>query len=104
MLRLYAILKNRLYIGDVVHNGQNYPGQHEAIVAVELFEQVQQTMAASRVEQRIGTRAAMPSLLAGLLWDGHDRRMTPSHATKQGKRYRYYVSRADGDTDRAAPV
>jgi len=71
---------------------------------VELFEQVQQTVAASRVEQRIGSRAAMPSLLAGLLWDGHGRRMTPGHATKRGKRYRYYVSQAGGNTDRTAPV
>jgi len=101
---LYAILQNRLYIGEVVHKGESYPGQHEAIITVELFDQVQQSIAASRVEQRIGCRAAMPSLLAGLLWDGHGRRMTPSHAAKQGKRYRYYVSQADGDTDRAAPV
>jgi DNA invertase Pin-like site-specific DNA recombinase len=101
---LYAILQNRLYIGEVVHKGQSYPGQHEAIIAVELFEQVQQSIAGSRVEQRIGSRAAMPSLLAGLLWDGHGRRMTPSHAAKQGKRYRYYVSQADGDTARTDPV
>jgi hypothetical protein len=33
-----------------------------------------------------------PSLLAGLLYDGEGRRMTPSHAVKNGMRYRDYVS------------
>jgi hypothetical protein len=31
-------------------------------------------------------------LLAGLLFDGFGNRMTPSHAVKNGKRYRYYIS------------
>jgi hypothetical protein len=34
-----------------------------------------------------------PSLLAGMLFDGDGNRMTPTHATKKGTRYRYYVSR-----------
>ncbi len=34
-----------------------------------------------------------PSLLAGLLFDGDGNRMTPTHAVKNGTRYRYYVSR-----------
>ncbi len=34
-----------------------------------------------------------PSLLAGLIFDGHGREMTPSHAVKQAKRYRYYITR-----------
>jgi hypothetical protein len=28
-----------------------------------------------------------------MLFDGDGNRMTPTHATKQGRRYRYYVSR-----------
>jgi site-specific DNA recombinase len=34
-----------------------------------------------------------PSLLVGLLFDGKGHRMTPTHAIKNGRRYRYYVSR-----------
>jgi hypothetical protein len=33
-----------------------------------------------------------PSLLAGLIVDAGGNRMTPAHATKRAKRYRYYVS------------
>jgi site-specific DNA recombinase len=31
-------------------------------------------------------------MLAGIVRDGHGRRMSPSHAVKAGKRYRYYVT------------
>ena len=47
----------------------------------------------NRVERRIGGRAKIPSLLAGLLHDDKGDPMTPSHAVKNGKRYRYYVTR-----------
>jgi hypothetical protein len=43
-------------------------------------------------------------LLAGLLVDARGERLTPSHAVKKGRRYRYYVSAAlitDAGTDRA---
>jgi hypothetical protein len=30
-----------------------------------------------------------PSLLAGMLFDGDDNGMTPSHAVQKGTRYRY---------------
>lgn len=39
--------------------------------------------------------AEHPSLLAGILWDSDGRRMSPSHANKNGARYRYYLSRKD---------
>src|SRR5438552_867915 len=45
-----------------------------------------------------------PSLLAGLLVDARGERLTPSHAVKKGRRYRYYVSAAlitEAGTDRA---
>ena len=35
--------------------------------------------------------AREPSLLAGLIHDGAGERMTPTHANKKGRRYRYYV-------------
>jgi site-specific DNA recombinase len=41
-----------------------------------------------------GPKLAEPSLLAGLLVDARGERLTPSHAVKKGRRYRYYVSAA----------
>ena len=101
---LYAILQNRLYVGEVCHKGTCYPGQHDALITAELFDHVQQRLGEARVERRLGTNADEPSLLAGLLWDEHGRRMSPTHASKQGRRYRYYASQLDGEAASAAPV
>src|SRR5262249_8683814 len=43
-------------------------------------------------ERSNGTGASEPSLLAGLLHDADGHPMTPTHAVKGGRRYRYYVS------------
>jgi len=88
---LYQILKNRLYLGEVVHRDQVYAGEHEAIVPRELWDRVQAQLRSDNQGRRNGIRATSPSLLAGLLQDSHGRRFTPSHAVKRGRRYRYYV-------------
>jgi hypothetical protein len=38
---LYKLLNNRTYIGDAVHKGTSYPGEHEAIIDRKLWDQVQ---------------------------------------------------------------
>lgn len=90
---LYRVLSNRLYRGEIVHKGTSYPGQQEAIVDQDLWEKVQHRLQANRVNRTLGVDARHPSLLAGLLFDEHGNRMTPTHAMKNGTRYRYYVSR-----------
>lgn len=89
---LYHLLQNRIYLGEVVHKDQSYPGEHEAIIDRELWDQVQAIMADNINGERRGT-IRQPSLLAGLLVDEQGERLSPSHAVKQGRRYRYYVSR-----------
>ena len=37
---LYKLLNNRVYIGEAVHKGISYPGEHEAIVSRELWDKV----------------------------------------------------------------
>jgi site-specific DNA recombinase len=63
-----------------------------------LCAEVQQTMlATNRNGHQSGASFDQPSLLAGLLWDEHGRRMSPTHSQKgPSRRYRYYVSRNDG--------
>jgi len=89
---LYHMLQNRIYLGEIVHKAESYPGEHDAIVDQDLWNQAQETLAANRIERRSGGNAKEPSLLGGLLFDSRGQRLTPSHANKQGKRYRYYVS------------
>ena len=38
---LYHLLSNPIYLGKIVHKGQVYSGEHEAIVDQQLFDQVQ---------------------------------------------------------------
>ena len=90
---LYTLLQNRLYLGEIRHKDKHYPGEHAAIIDSELWDQVQVQLADNAVERRNGLRAGNPSLLASLLFDDQGSRMTPSHARKGGRRYRYYVSK-----------
>ncbi len=89
---LYKILRNRIYLGEIPHKGQSYPGVHAPIIERELWEKVRALMGENASAQRHGKNASSPSLLRGLTYDEDGSRFTPSHAVKRGKRYRYYVS------------
>jgi len=90
---LYHLLANRIYLGEIVHKGIAHPGEHPAIVPTDLWQQVQDKLAA-RGPGILGKRNTQHrSALAGILHDGLGRPMTPNHATKGTKRYRYYVTR-----------
>src|SRR5439155_20355938 len=89
---LYLMLQNRIYCGEIVHKDQHYLGEHDAIIDPQLWQAVQEKLVANTVERSTGGRARSPSLLAGLLFDGEGNRMTPTHAVKNGTRYRYYIS------------
>jgi site-specific DNA recombinase len=101
---LFVLLGNRVYRGEAVHKGTAYPGEHQAIVNLELWDAVQATMAAGRVHRHSHGIAREPSLLAGKLIDGEGRRMTPSHATKGKRRYRYYVTHCAELTSDSKPA
>jgi site-specific DNA recombinase len=90
---LYAILQRRLYVGEVHHAGEHFPGQHEAIVPPELWEKAQALLASQRQRRRFGKNAQHGSLLAGMISDTQRRPLTATHTTKGGKRYRYYLRR-----------
>jgi len=48
---LYQILKNRIYLGEIPHRGQNHPGEHAAIVPRKLWDR-------GRLSLRVITRVA----------------------------------------------
>ncbi len=91
---LYLMLQNRLYRGEVVHKEAAYPGEHPAIIDPVLWETVQMKLSENRIARVTGDFAEAPSLLAGLLYDDTGERMSPTHAKKKSKRYRYYISQA----------
>src|ERR1700730_3427050 len=101
---LYNLLSNPIYIGEIAHKGQLYPGQHPVLIDTETWTAVRDHLAANARDHRRKADTAEPSLLAGVLTDALGERFTPSHAVKKGRRYRYYVSAAlisEAGTDHA---
>jgi hypothetical protein len=90
---LYQLLRNPLYVGQVSHKGALYPGQHKAIVDPMTFDAVQRKLENNAAARRSATNAKAPSLLTGLVWDDTGDRLCPTHANKNGRRYRYYISK-----------
>nr|WP_295469288.1 recombinase family protein [Mesorhizobium sp.] len=90
--KLYYMLANPIYIGRIRHGAETHPGEHEAIITDATFEAVQARLADHAPRPR-GTAVNRDiHLLNGLVFDETGDRLSPIHATKQGKRYRYYVS------------
>ena len=91
---LYLMLQNRIYRGEIVHKNKSYPGEHEPILDEALWSEVQAILTSNRTNRVVGTVDKQVSLLSGILFDARGERMTPTHATKNGTRYRYYISRS----------
>ena len=90
---LYCLLKNRAYLGETMHKGAAYPGEHQAIVPKELFDQVQDRLAEARHKTRRARNTSRGAPLAGLIFDDRGNPMTPTYSRKPGgQEYRYYVS------------
>jgi site-specific DNA recombinase len=89
---LYTILRNPIYIGQIRHKRVCHPGEHEAIIDPDTWERVQTLLSAQHTGRvRLAPKSA-PSPLATKLFDEDGERLTPSHAVKGTRRYRYYVS------------
>jgi site-specific DNA recombinase len=89
---LYRILNNRVYIGDAVHKGVSYPGEHQPIVDRKLWDRVHETLKESPRKRAGHNRAQTPALLKGIIFGPTGAAMSPTHTRKGGKLYRYYVS------------
>ena len=90
--KLYWMLSNPVVIGKIRHRDKVYDGLHDAIIEDETWEKVQATLANNRRSHKSRVRARNPCPLASKLFDPNGSRMRPVHTTKNGRRYRYYVS------------
>ena len=97
---LSQLLKNPIYTGKVRHKDKIYDGEHEAIIDEPLFDEVQSIFAANRRDSALGKKSSNPSLLSGIISDPDGRPMTPTHASKGSKRFRYYVTRLQPGNDK----
>lgn len=102
---LYTLIGNKTYLGEVDYKGKVYEGEHEAIVSRDLWDAAQRVLTNNRVKRQSKSNTASQSFLKGLLFDEDGNAFSPSHAVKQGKRYRYYqTTPARGDKASRLPA
>ena len=89
---IYRMLNNRVYIGEAVHKGTSYLGEHTAIIEREVWDKVHAILTESPRKRAARTRADTPALLRGLLYGPDGAAFSPTHTRKVGRLYRYYVS------------
>ena len=87
---VYNLLGNCIYIGKVKSRELTFEGEHEAIIAPDIWEAAQQLRTERSMYKVIDE--ASPNILLGLLYDSFGRPMQISDTRKPGHRYRYYVS------------
>ncbi len=102
---LFHLLRNRIYLGQIVHKVEVYDGEHDAIVDQDLFEQVQRHLDRNARRHRATSNKRMvKAQLTGKLFDAAGEPMSPTFSRgKAGRSYRYYVSaslqQGCGETD-----
>ena len=94
---LHKLLRNRIYLGELSHKGNWYPGAHPPIIDKALWDKVHAVLAkdghARSVETKIRSRT--DALLRGLLYTPSGERMYPTYSNKRGHKYHYYVSKSE---------
>ena len=92
---LFHLLRNPIYRGKIVHKGEVYQGEHEAIVDEDLWNAVQKRLQEKAPPRKRATNDPQQAMLRGLLTDPEGRPMVPTYATKRTRRYAYYETRKD---------
>ncbi len=91
---LYSLLTNIVYTGKIYFQGTVYDGEHEAIVAPEIWREAQELLKKNGQGKNAGLRNKHGALLKGLI---HcvpcGKPMMHTYTIKKGghRRYRYYV-------------
>ena len=91
---IYKLLNSRTLIGEVVHKGNVYPGEHEGIVPRDLWDAAHAILQESPRARGSRNRNQTPALLRGLIFGADGGAMSPTHTRRRGRLYRYYVSQS----------
>ena len=90
---LFHLLRNKTYLGEIVHGNLVHPGLHEAIVDRALFEAVQDRLDVNRRRRVATATSGQRAALVGRLFDGRGEPLSPTTSKgRNGRAYRYYVS------------
>jgi len=88
---LYTLLTNPIVTGKIVHKGQVYDGEHEAIIDAAVFDKVQHQLRGNGRTGGVEVRNKYGALLRGLLrCKPCDSLMTHTFCGRNGRFHRYY--------------
>ncbi len=90
--QLYCLLRNPLYRGQIRHRDKIYDGLQEAIIDESTWGKVQSLLSSGRSKRQVTHNNPSGGWLSRILIDSNDEPMVATHATRAGRKYRYYVS------------
>jgi site-specific DNA recombinase len=91
---LYKLMHNRIYLGEILHKGKYYAGQHQALIDQDLWDAVHAILAENNRQRASETlqRRQPEAMLLGLFYAQDGERFQPAFTRKaNGKMYRNYV-------------
>jgi len=98
---IYRTLNNRLYLGKIVYDGTDYPGEHEALIDQQAWDKVHRIFKESKSDKVGVARAKSVAPLRGVIRCGHCKGpLSPTYTHRGNKSYSYYICL----TDRAREV
>lgn len=86
------MLRNPIYIGKIPYKNELFDGLHEAIIPMDLWNQVQELKRLNKGDRFTPSRSVKNSLLKGLVECTCCGTMTPTRTKKDNKYYEYYTS------------
>jgi len=89
---VYKLINSRVYLGEAVHKGTSYPGEHDAIITQEVWDSVHSILKESPRERRAKNRNSSEALLKGIIFTDTGAAMTPTYTRKGERLYHYYTS------------
>ena len=92
---IYKIITNRVYIGQIVHKEESFPGQHQAIIDQKTWDQAQAVLKTNPRTRGNYHRREVSAALQGIIkCGGCASGMMPTSTRKNGRLYRYYTPNA----------
>jgi len=93
---LYRMLNNHTYIGEVIHKNKHYPGEHEAIIPLDIWTQTQELLKRNSNNPGKRPNERSVSTLRSVLRCGHcDGAMGVTYTNRHKRRYTYYMCSKD---------
>ncbi len=90
---VFHLLRNRVYIGEIIHRDAHWPGLHPPLMDRELFDAVQALLAENAPTRRNRKHPRSPATLTGIIKASDGAPMTPTSVRRGDGFYRYYVRR-----------